>query len=147
MTALKSLIGEELGPSRWIDVSQERINSFADATDDHQWIHVDRERAASGPFGTTIAHGYLTLSLVVPMLGEVLPRDAEGGKMTVNYGVNRVRFPAPVPSGSDVRATMEIVDVREKGEGWVEVVQRFVVEVRGGDKPACVAETVVLLLP
>ena len=117
MTALKSLIGEELGPSRWIDVSQERINSFADATDDHQWIHVDRERAASGPFGTTIAHGYLTLSLVVPMLGEVLPRDAEGGKMTVNYGVNRVRFPAPVPSGSKIRGRFRVASYEESPAG------------------------------
>jgi acyl dehydratase len=142
MTTLKSLIGEELGPSRWIDVSQERINSFADATDDHQWIHVDRERAESGPFGTTIAHGYLTLSLVVPMLGEVLPRDGEG-KMTVNYGVNRVRFPAPVPSGSKIRGRFRVVSFEESTAGGRATVEATI-ECDATEKPVCAAEVVIL---
>ncbi len=146
MTALRSLIGEELGPSRWIDVSQERINSFADATDDHQWIHVDRERAASGPFGTTIAHGYLTLSLVVPMLGEVLPREAEGGKMTVNYGVNRVRFPAPVPSGSKIRGRFRVASFEESPAGGRATIEATM-ECDATEKPVCVAEVVVLTVP
>ena len=142
MTTLKSLIGEELGPSRWIDVSQERINSFADATDDHQWIHVDRERAESGPFGTTIAHGYLTLSLVVPMLGEVLPRDGEG-TMTVNYGVNRVRFPAPVPSGSKIRGRFRVVSFEESPAGGRATVEATI-ECDATEKPVCAAEVVIL---
>jgi acyl dehydratase len=143
MTTLKSLIGEELGPSRWIDVSQARINSFADATDDHQWIHVDEERAESGPFGTTIAHGYLTLSLVVPMLGEVLPRETEGGKMTVNYGVNRVRFPAPVPSGSKIRGRFRVASYEESPAGGRATIEATM-ECDATEKPVCVAEVIVL---
>jgi acyl dehydratase len=142
MTAFESLIGEELGPSSWIDVSQERIDSFAQATDDHQWIHVDGERAASGPFGTTIAHGYLTLSLVVPMLGEVLPRDREG-KMTVNYGVNRVRFPAPVPSGSKIRGRFRVASYEESPAGGRATIEATM-ECDATEKPVCVAEVVIL---
>ena len=99
--------GVEFGPSSWIDVTQERIDAFAEATGDHQWIHVDPERAAAGPFGTTIGHGYLTLSLLPVMSYEVVPRQ-EGGGMSVNYGLNKVRFPAPVPSGSRVRGTFRV---------------------------------------
>ena len=108
MSELGDLVGEELGPTAWIEVTQERIDAFAAATDDPQWIHVDPERAADGPFGTTIAHGFLTLSLCVPMLYEVLPRD---GAMAVNYGTNRVRFPAPVPSGGRIRGRFRVLDV------------------------------------
>ena len=104
-------IGDEFGPSSWVVVDQDRINAFADATGDHQWIHVDPERAAAGPFGQTIGHGYLTLSLVPVMSYEVLPHE-EGG-MGINYGVNKVRFPAPVPSGSKVRGTFRVDNVEE----------------------------------
>ena len=142
MTALNSLIGTELGPTGWIDVSQERIDAFAEATNDHQWIHVDRERAASGPFGSTIAHGYLTLSLVVPMLGEVLPRDPDG-KMTVNYGVNRVRFPAPVPSGSRIRGRFRVQSYEDSPAGGRATIEATI-ECDATEKPVCAAELVVL---
>src|SRR5258708_37548799 len=107
--------GAEFGPSSWIDVSQDRIDAFADATGDHQWIHVDPERAAAGPFGTTIGHGYLTLSLLPVMSYEVVPRQGDG--MSLNYGLNKVRFPAPVPSGSRVRGTFRGDSVDEVGGG------------------------------
>jgi acyl dehydratase len=137
MTELKE--GAEFGPSSWIDVPQERIDAFAEATGDHQWIHVDRERAAAGPFGTTIGHGYLTLSLLPAMSYEVVPRQ-EGG-MAVNYGLNRVRFPAPVPSGSRVRGTFEVASVEEADWGF-QATMTATVEREGGDKPVCVAELV-----
>jgi len=137
MTALTA--GTEFGPSSWIDVPQERIQAFADATGDHQWIHVDAERAAAGPFGGTIAHGYLTLSLIPAMTFEVLPRQ-EGG-MGVNYGLNRVRFPAPVPSGSRVRGSFRVEAVEEADWGH-QVTMGATVEREGGDKPVCVAELV-----
>ena len=105
MSAVRDLVGTELGPTSWLDVTQERIDAFAAATNDPQWIHVDPERAAEGPFGTTIAHGFLTLSLCVPMLGEVLP-PSDG--MVLNYGVDRVRFPAPVPSGGRIRGRFRV---------------------------------------
>src|SRR5690242_4418583 len=107
MTELKP--GIEFGPSQWIDVPQEKIDAFAEATGDHQWIHVDPERAAAGPFGTTIGHGYLTLSLLPVASYEVLPKRS--GSMSINYGLNRVRFPAPVPVGSRVRAAFEVASV------------------------------------
>ena len=131
--------GAEFGPSSWIDVSQERIDAFADATGDHQWIHVDRERAAAGPFGGTIGHGYLTLSLVPVMSYEVLPRQ-EGG-MGINYGLNRVRFPATVPSGSRVRGTFRVEAVEEMDWGH-QATLTATIERKGGDKPVCVAEVV-----
>ncbi|HKI90885.1 MAG TPA: MaoC family dehydratase [Gaiellaceae bacterium] len=131
--------GSEFGPSSWIEVPQERIQAFADATGDHQWIHVDAERAAAGPFGGTIAHGYLTLSLIPAMTFEVLPRQ-EGG-MGVNYGLNRVRFPAPVPSGSRVRGSFRVEAVEEADWGH-QVTMGATVEREGGDKPVCVAELV-----
>jgi acyl dehydratase len=136
---LKAAVGTVVGRSDWVTVDQDRINTFADATGDHQWIHVDPERAAAGPFGTTIAHGYLTLSLI-PMLSTDVVK-VEGARMGVNYGLNKVRFPAPVPAGSKVRATFELVSV-EDVEGGVQVVSRVTVEREGGDKPVCVAETV-----
>ncbi|HEY3544198.1 MAG TPA: MaoC family dehydratase [Gaiellaceae bacterium] len=132
--------GDEYGPSSWLDVTQERIDAFADATDDHQWIHVDPERAAAGPFGTTIGHGYLTLSLLPAMSYEVVPRQ-EGGGMSVNYGLNKVRFPAPVPSGSRVRGTFRVESVDESDWGF-QATMSGTVERDGGDKPVCVAELI-----
>ncbi|HET7647988.1 MAG TPA: MaoC family dehydratase [Gaiellaceae bacterium] len=132
--------GEEYGPSSWIEVPQERIQLFADATGDRQWIHVDAERAASGPFGGTIAHGYLTLSLVPAMTYEVVPRDPDA-TMGVNYGLNRVRFPAPVPSGSRVRGRFRVVEVEEHDWGY-QATMEATLEREGGDKPVCVAELV-----
>ena len=135
--------GTERGPTGWLVVDQERIDRFADATGDPQWIHVDPERAAAGPFGTTIAHGFLTLSLCVPFLYEALP--VEGARLAVNYGVNRVRFPAPLPSGSRVRARFRVASVEEVAGGEQAVVEA-VVEREGGDKPVCAAELVVRAL-
>jgi acyl dehydratase len=131
--------GAEFGPSSWVEVSQSRIDAFAEATGDHQWIHVDRERAAAGPFGTTIGHGYLTLSLLPAMSYEVVPRQ-EGG-MGINYGLNRVRFPAPVPSGSRVRGTFR-VDSIDEFDGGFQATMTATVEREGADKPVCVAEVV-----
>jgi acyl dehydratase len=131
--------GAAFGPSSWIDVPQAKIDAFAEATGDHQWIHVDPERAASGPFGTTIAHGYLTLSLLPVMSYEVVPR--QDGGMGVNYGLNRVRFPAPVPSGSRVRATFTVAGVDEF-DGGFQATLNATIEREGGDKPVCVAEVV-----
>jgi acyl dehydratase len=131
--------GAEFGPSSWVEVTQERIDAFAEATGDHQWIHVDRERAAAGPFGGTIAHGYLTLSLIPAMSYEVLPRP-EGG-MGINYGLNGVRFPAPVPSGSRVRGAFR-VDAVDEFDGGVQMTMTATIEREGGDKPVCVAEVV-----
>ena len=130
--------GDTYGPSSWIEVPQERIDAFAEATGDHQWIHVDPERATAGPFGTTIAHGYLTLSLLPAASYEVVPRE---GRMGINYGLNRVRFPAPVPVGSRVRAAFEVVAV-DPFEGGAQVTMNATVERDGTEKPVCVAELV-----
>ena len=132
-------IGDEYGPSSWIEITQERIDAFAGATGDHQWIHVDPERAAQGPFGTTIGHGYLTLSLIPVMSYEVLPHE-EGG-MGINYGVNRVRFPAPVPVDSRVRGTFRVDNV-ESADWGSQSTLSVTIEREGGDKPVCVAEVV-----
>jgi acyl dehydratase len=137
--ALRDAIGKDLGYGDWITIDQARINQFAAATGDHQWIHVDPERAAQGPFKTTIAHGYLTLSLL-PALTSGLVR-VDGIRMGVNYGVNKVRFPAPAPVDSRVRARVEIVSVEDVG-GGVQVTSRVTIEREGGDKPVCVAESV-----
>ena len=131
-------VGDTFGPSSWIDVPQEKIDAFAEATGDHQWIHVDPEKAKGGPFGTTIAHGYLTLSLLPVASYEVVPRQ---GGMAINYGLNKVRFPAPVPVGSRVRATFEVVGIDEQEWGGQATMQATV-EREGGDKPVCVAEIV-----
>ncbi|MFL5954709.1 MAG: MaoC family dehydratase [Gaiellaceae bacterium] len=131
-------VGDSFGPSSWIDVPQAKIDAFAEATGDHQWIHVDPERAKDGPFGTTIGHGYLTLSLLPVMSYEVVPRE---GGMAINYGLNRVRFPAPVPVDSRVRGTFEVVGVAEHDWGGQATMQATV-EREGGDKPVCVAELV-----
>jgi acyl dehydratase len=137
---LADLVGVELGPTSWIEIAQDRIDTFAQATDDPQWIHVDPERAASGPFGATIAHGFLTLSLCVPMLYELFP-PSEGA--LVNYGVDRVRFPAAVPSGSRVRGRFRVRSVEERPNGARATIEATV-ECEGIDKPVCVAELVVL---
>jgi acyl dehydratase len=146
---LSDAIGQELGTSDWLTIDQERVDQFAEATGDHQWIHVDVERAASGPFGGTIAHGYLTLSLV-PFLGaQVFALDTPGAKL--NYGVNKVRFPAPLLVGSRVRDTVTVKDVTDLPSGKQLVLSHVItVETPDGqlqERPACVAETVVLLLP
>ncbi len=133
-------VGAEFGPSSWIDVPQEKIQAFADATGDHQFIHVDPERAAQTPFGGTIAHGYLTLSLLPAMSYEVIPHE-EGDGMGLNYGLNRMRFPAPVPSGSRVRGSFRVDTVDEQDWGR-QVTMTATVERDGGDKPVCVAEVV-----
>lgn len=139
---LRAGVGKDLGESRWIEVDQHRIDLFAEATGDHQWIHVDPERAKSGPYGSTIAHGYLTLSLVPVVIGDVF--RVENVKMALNYGVDKVRFPAPVPSGSRVRGRGEITKV-EDANGGVQVGLRITMESEGGDRPVCVADTLVRL--
>jgi acyl dehydratase len=141
---LTAAAGEELGTSDWLEVTQERVDAFADATGDHQWIHVDVERARSGPFGGTIAHGYLTLSLV-PWLGsQVFSLETPGARL--NCGVNKVRFPHPVRVGAKVRARVTLDEVTDIPAGK-QMLVRYVIEIDGAEKPACVAETVVLLLP
>lgn len=140
MTSLADLVGVELGPTSWRAIGQERIDAFAAATEDPQWIHTDPVRAAEGPFGTTIAHGFLTLSLCVPMLYEVVPPSQ---RMVVNYGVNRVRFPAPVPSGARIRGRFRVSDVEQTPMGERATIEASV-ECEGVEKPVCVAELVVL---
>jgi acyl dehydratase len=147
---LRSQIGVTRGPSDWRTISQEDINGFAQITGDHQWIHVDIERAQrESPFGTTIGHGNLTLSAIDGLREQITPHDPSVTKqiaLGVNMGWNRVRFPSPVPAGSRIQATAELVSVEEKGGGWFEVVDRFTVTVEGSEKPACVAESVGRLL-
>lgn len=138
----KAAVGTQLGTSEWLTITQERINLFADATNDHQWIHVDPERAATGPFGTTIAHGYLTLSLISALAEECY--SIAGLAMGVNYGANKVRFPAPVPVDSRVRATAELVAATDIAMG-TQCTIKFVVEIEGGAKPALVAEIIFVL--
>jgi len=135
---VKELIGTEIGVGDWHEVTQDQINKFAEATGDHQWIHVDVERAKQGPFGGPIAHGYLTLSLIPTLGGGGLP--ISGAKMGVNYGLDRVRFPAPVPAGSRVRARRKLIDVTE-GEGFVQMKVEVTIEIEGKNRPGCVAET------
>ncbi|MFG2498865.1 MaoC family dehydratase [Streptomyces sp. NPDC048441] len=137
---LRAGVGEQLGHSEWLEVDQKRIDLFADATGDHQWIHVDAEKAAAGPFGTTIAHGYLTLSLLPSLVPQIM--RVEGMKMGINYGTNKVRFPSTVPVGSRLRATAVLTDVTDTKDGGVQVTASVTVEREGGDKPACVAESV-----
>jgi acyl dehydratase len=140
LSELPALKGSELGTSDWIEVTQDRVNLFADATDDHQWIHVDVERAkAESPFGGPIGHGYLTLSLLIPMWSQVL--TVTDSRMAVNYGLNKVRFPAPVPVGSKVRLTATLADVEEIKGGY-QLTVSAVIERENGDKPVCIAEPV-----
>jgi acyl dehydratase len=136
---LKAAVGEHLGYSEYFDVSQERVNQFAEATGDHQWIHVDVERAKTGPFGGPIAHGYLTLSLG-PMLYPTVVR-IEGFSMGVNYGANKVRFPSPVPVGSKIRLGVKLLEVEEIANG-VQMTMEFTFECQGASKPSCVAEII-----
>jgi acyl dehydratase len=138
---LRELIGRELGPTDWLEITQADIDKFADVSRDHQWIHVDTERAArESPYGTTVAHGNLTLSLLDHFRPQLIRNS--GVKMGINYGFDRVRFPAAVPAGSRVRARAEVVTVDELGDGWWHVVTRFTIEGEGQDKPVCVAESV-----
>lgn len=136
---LLSATGEQLGVSDWLTVEQQRIDTFADATGDHQWIHVDTDKAAAGPFGTTIAHGFLTLSLLPYLVAQIYRVD--GAKMGINYGLNKMRFPAPVPVGSEVRANAELAEVDEVA-GGLQLVLRVTLEIENSDKPGCVAEWV-----
>jgi acyl dehydratase len=140
---LTAAAGEELGTSEWLEVTQDAVDRFAEATGDHQWIHVDTERAATGPFGGTIAHGYLTLSLVPALSQSIWALETEGPKL--NYGVNKVRFPTPLRVGKRVRAHATLSAVTPVGAG-TQLVVSYTVEIEGEAKPACVAETVVLLL-
>jgi acyl dehydratase len=143
---LKGLVGQKVGPSEWREVTQEMIDEFAELSGDDQWIHVDVERAKTeSPFGTTVAHGNLTLSMIDGFRRGLIA--STGFKLGVNYGWNRVRFPAPVPSGSRIRATAEVTEVEHVGGGWWQVVTRFTVEAEGSDKPACVADSVGRALP
>jgi acyl dehydratase len=134
---LKALVGEELGTSDWLEITQERVNTFADATGDHQWIHVDPERAKDGPFGGTIAHGYLTMSLGPVLLPQVV--TVTGFSMALNYGLNKLRFPSPVPVGSKLRLSAKLVAVDDVS-GGVQTTYELTFQVDGAEKPACVAE-------
>ena len=141
MAGLPGLKGKPLGVSEWFEVTQERVNLFADATDDHQWIHVDPERAAAeSPYGGPIGHGFLTLSLYVPMWKQIL--DITDRTMAVNYGVNKVRFPAPVPVGSKIRMSATLKDVEEVSGDGLQLTVSAVIEREGSDKPVCVVESV-----
>ncbi|KNX36319.1 MaoC family dehydratase [Luteipulveratus halotolerans] len=140
----KAAVGEHLGYSDWHEVTQESVNLFADATGDHQWIHVDVDKAKAGPFGGTIAHGYLTLSLLPTLLAQIY--TVEGVQMGMNYGANKVRFPSPVPVGSKVRAGAELLALEPASLGYQSSV-KVTVEIEGADKPACVAEVLYLIVP
>lgn len=137
--AILAAVGRPLGESQWVTITQERINQFADATDDHQWIHVDAVRAKEGPFGACIAHGYLTLSLASRFLPEIVDVKM---KMGVNYGCDKVRFPAPVPVGSRIRGKGELVAAERTRDGGVQATIRVTVEIENGAKPACIADTI-----
>lgn len=133
-------VGEQLGVSDWLEIDQARINLFADATGDHQWIHVDPVKAKDGPFGACIAHGYLTLSLVNMFLPQIV--DVQGISMGVNYGMEKVRFPAAVPVGSKVRGSGELIHAETVKNGAIQSVVRVTVEIEGSDRPACVVDTI-----
>jgi acyl dehydratase len=138
--ALLDAVGKPLGTSAWLEIDQARIDLFADATGDHQWIHVDPERAKDGPFGSTIAHGYLTLSLVNLFLPQIV--EVHGIAMGVNYGSDKLRFPAPVPVGSRVRGAGELVEASTAKDGSVQAKIRVTVEIEGSERPACVVDTI-----
>lgn len=137
---IKALAGKDLGHGDWLEITQSRIDLFADATDDHQWIHIDPERAAAGPFGATIAHGYLTLSLLIPLFNDLL--EISGVRMSVNYGLEKVRFPSPVPVGGKIRLAGKVAEIEEIPGDGVQMVLDFTVELDGSAKPACVARAV-----
>ena len=142
---LAAAVGKHLGYSDWLEITQDRVNRFADATGDHQWIHVDPERAKSGPFGGTIAHGYLTMSLVNLFLPQIM--EVRGISMGVNYGADKLRFPAPVKVGARVRGGGELLKVEEVKGGAVQATVRVTVEIEGGDRPGCVVETISRYVP
>jgi len=137
---LKAAVGKPLGVSEWLEIDQKRIDLFAEATGDHQWIHVDPERAKQGPFGTTIAHGYLTQSLVNLFMPQIV--QVRGIAMGINYGADRLRFPAPVPVGSRIRGSAEVVSAEDTKDGAVQAKVRVTVEIEGGERPACVVDTI-----
>ncbi len=139
LNELDDAAGQQLGPTDWLPIEQSRVDLFADATDDHQWIHVDAERASEGPFGRTIAHGYLTLALVNKFLPELI--EVKGASMGVNYGCGKVRFPAPLPTGSRIRGVGEVVEISAV-KGGKQALVRVTIEVEGEDRPACVVETI-----
>ncbi|AXY03785.1 MaoC family dehydratase (plasmid) [Vibrio alfacsensis] len=136
---LLDLEGKTLGTTAWLTVSQQRINLFAEATNDHQWIHVDEEKAAQGPFGACIAHGYLTLSLASDFLFQLI--DIQNLAMGVNYGCNKIRFPAPVPVGSEIRGRGDVISVEQVGEAYQAVI-RITIEIEGSERPGCVVDTI-----
>ena len=139
LDGIRALAGKDLGKSAWLEVTQDRVNLFADATDDHQWIHVDPERAAAGPFGTTIAHGYLTLSLVIPLMGDLL--EVSGISMGINYGLDKLRFPAPVKVGSKIRLGGTVAQVDDV-PGGVQMLVDVALEIEGEPKPALAARAI-----
>ncbi|GAA2054882.1 MaoC family dehydratase [Catenulispora yoronensis] len=141
---LAGAVGEEFAGEEWLEITQEQIDQFAAATGDHQWIHVDQERAKEGPYGRTIAHGFLTLALMVPLSNQVV--QVTGTRMGVNYGLDRVRFITPVPVGSRVRAKVRFTELREVEGGW-QLSRTVTIELEGAEKPACVAESLVRLYP
>ncbi len=146
LDALKAAaVGTHLGYSGWHEITQEQVNLFAQATGDHQWIHVDVERATAGPFGGPIAHGYLTLALLPMLVHEVV--EVGGVGMGINYGLDKVRLPAPVPVGAKVRAGVELMEVKDRARGFVQLLLRVTVEIEGGEKPAVVAESRSLYAP
>ena len=140
---IESLVGTELGSSEWTTIDQDAINIFADVTDDHQWIHIDEERAAEGPYGATIVHGFFTLSLIPKFSSEIF--TIEGVSIRVNYGLNKVRFAQPVPVGSRLRGTVSVNEVI-RGEKGTQVILKHVIEIDGEERPACIAEVVTLLV-
>jgi len=142
---LRNAVGKHLGYSEWLEITQQRIDLFAEATGDHQWIHVDPERARKGPFGTTIAHGYLSMSLVSHFLPQIVV--VKGISMGVNYGADRLRFPAPVPVGSRIRAGAELVEAEPAKDGSIQARLKVTIEVEGKDRPCCVVETLSRFYP
>ena len=144
IAGMKELVGQHLGYSDWLEITQDRVDAFADATGDHQWIHVDPARAAEGPYGATIAHGYLTLSLLPALTAELM--DIRGFAMMINYGLEKLRFPAAVKVGSRIRAGVEFTSLERRSSG-VQLNSLVTVEIEGGDRPALVAETVRLMVP
>jgi len=143
----KSQIGQEVGVSDWFLIDQSRINQFAECTEDHQWIHVDIEKAAQGPFGRTIAHGFLTLALIPAMSQCIqLPFDRAEAQMSINYGLNKVRFPNPVPVNSRIRSRVILTDIEERSPGRILLTYKYTIEIEDQDKPACVAELIGLLV-
>jgi len=142
---LLDAVGKQLGQSDWVKIDQDRINLFADATDDHQWIHVDPEKAKDGPFGSCIAHGYLTLSLVNRFLPQII--DVQGISMGVNYGCDKIRFPAPVPVGSKIRGSGEVIKAEEVKGNAIQATVRITIEIDGNDRPAAIVDTISRYFP